>query len=191
MLEFDISSEKFEGKKMKKEVREYIASDIEHIVDYFVNADPEFLLHMGADQSKLPKRQEWIDKLKSELEKPYAQKEYYYIIWLLEDEPIGHSNVNHIHYGESATMHLHLWERKKRKSGLGLEFLKLTIPFYFQNLKINTLVCEPYAKNVAPNRTLKKLGFDFIRTYETIPGLINFRQMVNRYELSRTKFDSY
>jgi len=43
---------------MNLTVREMQLSDIEKIVDYFVNADLEFLKGMGADKSKLPKREE-------------------------------------------------------------------------------------------------------------------------------------
>ena len=170
---------------MKAEIREFVKSDIEKIVDYFIDAESDFLKGMGADKSKLPKREKWIRNLQSELIKPYREKDYYYIIWLLDDEPVGHSNVNHIDFGESATMHLHLWKNGMRKSGLGLEFLKMTIPLYFEKLELKKLICEPYSKNIAPNRVLKKIGFDLILTYETIPGPINFKQEVNRYELTK------
>ena len=173
---------------MSIEVRESIEPDIEKIVDYFVQADTDFLRGMGAEKSKLPRRENWIENLQSELAKPYNKKGYYYIIWLKDNQPIGHSNVNHIEFGKSATMHLHLWQSGTRKSGMGLEFLKLTIPFYFENLELKKLICEPYSKNIAPNKTLKKFGFDFIRNYETIPGPINFQQIVNRYELSKEQF---
>ena len=170
---------------MKLTVREIQLNDIEKIVDYFVLADTEFLLGMGADKSKLPKREDWIKNLESEFQKPDTAKEFYYIIWLLDDLEVGHSNINTIEFGKSATMHLHLWNNDKRKSGLGLDFLRLTIPYYFKNFKLKKLICEPYSKNVAPNRVLVKLGFELVRTYETKPGLINFHQIVNRYELKK------
>ncbi len=176
-------------KIMKVEIREFVASDIEKIVDYFIDAESDFLKGMGADKSKLPERQKWIYNLQSELIKPYREKDYYYIIWLLDGQPVGHSNVNHIDFGESATMHLHLWNSGTRKSGLGLEFLKMTIPLYFEKLELKKLICEPYSENIAPNRTLKKIGFDLIRAYETIPGPINFRQIVNRYELTKEQLE--
>ena len=82
-------------------------------------------------------------------------------------------------------MHLHLWENSTRKKGLGLDFLKMTVPYYFKNLELQKLICEPYSKNIAPNKVLKKLGFELVRTYETTPGQINFLQTVNRYELKK------
>ncbi len=172
---------------MKLNVREIQENDIERIVNYFIDADVEFLKGMGADKSKLPNREDWIKKLESELKKSYKNKEFYYIIWLLDDQEVGHSNINNIEFGKSATMHLHLWNNAKRKSGLGYEFLKLTIPYYFKNFGIEKLICEPYTKNIAPNKVLKKLEFELIKIYDTTPGWINFHQTVNRYELKKEK----
>lgn len=173
---------------MKLSVREMRPNDAERIVDYFVNADAEFLKGMGADKSKLPNREEWIEKLESEFKKTYKDKEFYYIIWSIDDQPIGHSNINSIEFGDIATMHLHLWKNNKRRNGLGLALLRLTISYYFKNFKLKKLICEPSSENIAPNRVLKKLQFELIRTYETTPGWINFHQTVNRYELKKEQF---
>jgi len=170
---------------MRLKVREIESNEIEKIIDYFVNSDTEFLKGMGADKSKLPKREVWIKKIESELKKTYKEKEFYYIIWLFDNQAIGHSNINNIEFEKSATMHLHLWNNTKRKRGLGLGFLRLTIPYYFHCFNLKELICEPYSKNIAPNKILKNLGFELIRTYDTTPGWINFHQTVNRYELKR------
>jgi RimJ/RimL family protein N-acetyltransferase len=174
---------------MQLSVREYTAHDIEKIVDYFIQADIDFLKGMGADKRKFPERKPWIELLQKELVKAYHEKSYYYLVWLLDHQPIGHSNVNQIEFGASAQMHLHVWNSERRKSGLGVAFLRRTIPYYFEKLALKKLICEPYSLNVAPNKTLLKVGFKFVRTYETIPGPINFRQIVNRYELTREQFD--
>ncbi len=159
---------------MELSVREMKKNDIDLVVDYFIHADSEFLASMGADKSKLPDRGVWIKKLNHEFEKPCIDKTFYYIIWLLDDQPIGHSNINTIAFGHTATMHLHLWKNDIRKKGLGVTFLKKTIPFYFKNFQLEKLICEPYAMNVPPNRVLAKVGFEFIKKYETTPGWINF-----------------
>lgn len=170
---------------MKLTVREIHPNEIEKIVNYFVNADAEFLKGMGADKSKFPKKTEWIEKLKSEFKKSYAKKEFYYIIWLLDNQAIGHSNINNIAFGKSAIMHLHLWNNDTRKRGLGLDFLKMTIPYYFKNFDLEKLICQPSSKNIAPNKVLKNAGFELVRTYDTTPGWINFHQTVHRYEFKK------
>ena len=173
---------------MELTVKEMQLSNIEKIVDYFLNADAAFLKGMGADKNKLPKRQEWIDLLTLEFYKPYEEKAHYYIIWHIDKQPVGHSNINKIKFGQTAAMHLQLWYPEKRNRGFGVRFLKKTLPFYFENFQLKKLICEPYAENVAPNRTLKKVGFQFIKTYETTPGWINFHQTVTRYEMTPAQF---
>ena len=165
-----------------------IDSDIEFVVDYFINADTEFLRGMGADKNKLPQRDVWINSIRDELNKPYKNKNLYYIIWLLDGQPVGHSNINHIAFGKTATMHLHLWKSNKRKSGLGSQFMKKCIPYYFKNFELESVICEPYAENPAPNKVLPKLGFIFKHSYLTTPGAICFPQMVNSYELTKEQF---
>ena len=128
-------------------------------------------------------------KLESELTKPTQEKEFYYIIWQIDDKPIGHSNINNITYGNNATMHLHIWESENRHAGIGTNLITQTISYYFKNFKLQKLICEPYAENPAPNKILGKIGFKFIKKYKTTPGWINFYQAVNRFELLRERFN--
>ena len=169
-------------------VREIQHSDIELLSDYWFRSSPEFLIDMGVDLSKMPSREEWKEMLNEQLAQSYEEKKSYCIIWLLDDEPIGHSNVNRIIFGEEAYMHLHIWKAGNRTKGLGLQFVKMTLPFFFQNMKLKKICCEPYALNPAPNRTMEKLGFEFIKEYITVPGFINFEQPVKRWELTLQKF---
>ncbi|MBT8221295.1 MAG: GNAT family N-acetyltransferase [Bacteroidia bacterium] len=174
---------------MHLSVREIQESDIPQIVSYFIDADEDFLLGMGADKNKLPERSVLSNKIAADLDLPYNQKKIYYIIWEVNGEAIGHSNINNIEFGKTANMHLHIWQPDVRQSGFGSRFLKKTIPYYFKNFDLEYLICEPYAHNPAPNRILKKIGFRFIKKYETIPGSINFYQEVNRYEIDKVNFE--
>ncbi|MEO1033517.1 MAG: GNAT family protein [Bacteroidota bacterium] len=173
---------------MNLKIRDIQPSDSEKLIDYFLNASPTFLKNMGADQSKLPKREKWLKKLKHEAHKEDKQKKSFYVIWLLDDEPIGHSNINDIEFGVSGEMHLHMWKVDKRRSGLGFKFLQLSIREYFKRFKLKTIICEPNSENKAPNKTLTKLGFKFIKRYETKPSAIALFQTVNHYELDRNDF---
>ena len=170
---------------MKFTVRECKENDIEIIADYFITASTDYLEGMGVDKNKFPKRDEYIVKLQHELTKPYSEKELYYIVWEQNGKAVGHSNVNNIIFGEVATMHLHVWNPQLRQNGLGTQFLKKTIPLYFKNLELKKLICQPYAKNISPNKTLQKVGFNFVKNYKTVPGPINFYQEVNLYEIHK------
>jgi [ribosomal protein S5]-alanine N-acetyltransferase len=161
----------------------------EQIVDYFVNADVLFLDGMGVDPKLLPSREVWLKTLYENHQKPIEGRNIYYVIWHVGGKPIGHSNINKIIFGQEAYMHLHIWQPATRKQGFGLNLVRRSIPFYFKNFQLKNLYCEPYALNPAPNKALKKLGFEFIKEYETKPGLISFPQPVNRWCLSETQFN--
>ncbi len=91
-------------------VREIKESDFKYLVDYFLCADKDFLKGLGVDITKLPKREEWLKLLENESIQKYQDKKFFYIIWLLDNRPIGHSNINAVFFGEDAYMHLHLWD---------------------------------------------------------------------------------
>ena len=169
-------------------VREIQHSDIEPLSDYWLKSDPYFLIRMGVDLLKMPKREEWKQMLNEQISQSYEEKKSYCIIWLLDDEPVGHSNVNRIVFGEEAYIHLHIWKPGNRTKGMGLQFVKMTLPFFFQNMKLKKICCEPYALNPAPNKTMEKLGFQFIKEYITVPGFINFEQPLKHWELTYEKF---
>ena len=169
-------------------VREMIEDDIDLITQYFLTADSTFLKNMGVDIKKVPQKEEWRKILSEQLYHPYTQKKSYCIIWQLNDKPVGHSNVNKIIFEEEAYMHLHIWNADVRKKGMGTELVKKTLLYFFSNLKLKRLFCEPNAFNIAPNKTLEKSGFIFVKNYVTIPGWLNFEQPVNLWELTYDDF---
>ncbi|MCB0703745.1 MAG: GNAT family N-acetyltransferase [Saprospiraceae bacterium] len=164
-------------------IREIQESDIPLLADYWFHSSDQHLIGMGVDLAKMPGRQDFESMLRDQLQKPVESKETYCVIWLLDGQPIGHNNVNNITFGKQANMHLHVWHPANRQSGLGHQFLCQSIPYFFKTLKLEKLYCEPYAHNPAPNNTLRKLGFEFVKTYRTIPGSINFEQEVNQWLL--------
>jgi [ribosomal protein S5]-alanine N-acetyltransferase len=169
-------------------VRELQLKDIEPLCNYWFKASEQHLLAMGVDIKKLPSREVFTLMLNEQLNTPIEQKKAYCIIWQNDGKAIGHSNTNPTKYGEEATMHLHLWENGTRKKGMGTELLKMTLKRFFEDLKLKKINCEPYALNPAPNKTLEKAGFTFIKEYLTIPGSLNFEQPVRRWELTREAF---
>ena len=85
-------------------------------------------------------------------------------------------------------MHLHMWNSDLRKKGIGTELVKMSLPYFFENLQLKKIYCEPYALNAAPNIVLGKAGFTFMKKYLTIPGFLNFEQPVKCWELT---YDQY
>ena len=169
-------------------VREIRQEDIDPLVHYWFSADDAFLIAMGVDLAKMPTRDEFVAMLTEQLNTPLREKKSYCIIWLLDGVAVGHSNINKIVFGEEAYMHLHMWNGGTRQQGLGTEFVKLTLPYFFGNLELKKLYSEPYALNPAPNRTLAKAGFDFVKQHITTPGSLNFEQPVNLWEITSDKY---
>ncbi|TYP72811.1 GNAT family N-acetyltransferase [Aquimarina intermedia] len=173
---------------MDLKVRELISKDIPHIVAYWHTSPSDFLEGMGVDLTKLPSRESLSKMLTNQLALPIKERASYALIWECDGVAVGHSNVNAIRYGQQANIHLHLWTTSYRKRGMGTELVKKSLPFYFNNLKLQRLICEPYALNPAPNKTLEKVGFTYEKTYRTIPGSLNFEQDVCRWVLDRERF---
>ncbi len=174
----------------KYSARLMTAEDIPFALDYWMNSTDDYLRSMGADPSKMPSRQGFEKMLQGQLDVPMKDKKGLATIWLVNNMPVGHNNVNQINFGKDAKMHLHIWNPENRKKGWGVELLRHSIPHFFQHLQLENLLCEPYALNPAPNRILTKMGFEFIKEYNTTPGAINFQQDVRQYKLSRDKFKS-
>lgn len=169
-------------------VRELESRDIPALTSYWVDADDAHLLAMGVELGKMMSREQWEKMLAAQLHQAYADKQSYCIIWEQDGKAIGHSNVNKIVFGTSAYMHLHLWDKASRLQGRGSELVKMTLPYFFNNLQLAVLYCEPYALNLAPNKTLAKAGFSFVKEYTTTPGYLNFEQPVCLWQLEKADF---
>ncbi len=170
------------------QVRELEKRDLNAICDYWSNATEASLIAMGANIKKMPTRSQFHSMLNHQIELSLKGKNSYALVWEYKGNTIGHSNVNQIIYGSEAKMHLHIWNQNLRKKGLGQNLVQLSIPMFFENLKLKTLYCEPYAENPAPNKTLPKVGFKFVKKYTCTPGSINFRQEVNQYRIKRSEY---
>ncbi len=173
---------------MKTNVREIEPKDIPHIADYWTLSDSDHMVGMGVDLDKLPTREGLTEMLIQQIASPYKNKESYALIWEIAGKAVGHCNINQIEYGKQAHMHLHLWSARTRKKGAGSALVKQSIPFFFKNFELETLYCEPYALNPAPNKTLPKIGFEFVKTLRTIPGASCFEQDVNQWILTKEEF---
>ncbi|WP_298903336.1 GNAT family protein [uncultured Psychroserpens sp.] len=170
-------------------VREMTIDDLEHFINYWLEATPEFLSKMGVDVDKRPQRDALFKLVVDQFKVPLELRKNYFLFWLLDDKPVGYSNINQIEFSKQAFMHLHLWQPENRQRGLGMTFIKKSLPFYFENFKLKSLLCEPYALNPAPNRVVEKIGFQFVKTYRTIPGASNFEQFVSQWKLSKAAFE--
>jgi RimJ/RimL family protein N-acetyltransferase len=168
--------------------REIQEKDIEPIINYWLDSPTSFMRSMGVDINKIPDEEKWREMLTEQISQSYEEKKSYCIIWEVNGKAIGHSNINKIIFAEEAYMHLHIWHEEERKKGWGVSFVKLTIPWFFEKYQLKNLYCEPYALNPAPNKTMQKIGFEFVKEYTTTPGWLNFEQPVKLWIMSYEKF---
>jgi len=169
-------------------VRELVQGDVTLVADYWSQAEPDYLIGLGVDLSKLPSRDDFFKMLTEQLKLPLKLRQSYCTIWQQHTQAIGHCNVNKLVFGQEAYMHLHLWRRERRYQGLGVSLVWQSLKLFFDRLELQDLYCEPFALNPAPNAVLAKVGFTFVKKYVTVPGLINFEQEVNRWHMSREHF---
>jgi RimJ/RimL family protein N-acetyltransferase len=165
--------------------RPMLSDEASLVIDYFHNATPEFLHTLGVDPARLPARDAWRAHYDREFDLPIEQRKSFLVLWTLGGTPLGCATADKIEIGRQAFMHLHIFESAQRQRGLGAALVRQSADIYFDTLRISELYCEPYAFNVAPNRTLQKAGFSYVMTHETVPGPLNFRQPVNRWVLRR------
>ena len=166
-------------------VREMTAAETDLIVEYFLHSTPEHLEMLGVDPTRFPHAASWRELLHRESGLPIKQRSLVLVIWLSDDHPIGFSTSDKIIHGEQANMHLHVIDPGRRDQGVGAECVRRSVDLYFEKLKLKRLFCEPHAFNVAPNRTLQKAGFKYLKTHMTVPGPFNFHQAVTRWVIER------
>ena len=167
-------------------VREMRLEEADLIVDYFHGSTPEHLELLGVDPTRLPPPERWREIFGRQYEQPLERRELMLVIWEEDGAPRGFSTADRIRFGEQAHMHLHVVDPQRRDSGLGTECVRQTVDLYFERLRLRRLFCEPNAFNVAPNRTLQRAGFKYVKTEMTVPGWLNFHQAVTRWVMERS-----
>lgn len=162
-------------------VRQMELDETEVVINYFHQSTVEHLEMMGVDPSRLPPPARWREFYAREYSRPIGQRTTLLVLWKSDDAPIGFSVADKIIYGQQAYMHLHILNPEQRHAGKGTACIKQTAHIYFEALKLQRLFSEPNAFNIAPNRTLQNAGFKYLKTYNTVPGPINYHQAVTRW----------
>ena len=160
------------------------------IIDYFHSSTPEHLELLGVDPTRLPEPDRWLAIYVEDACKPLAERDFLLVIWELDGDPVGFSTADTITFGHQARMHLHIVNPDRRRAGIGVWCVQQTAQLYFEVLQLERLICEPNAFNVAPNRTLQRAGFRYVKTYMTVPGWLNNHQAVTRWVLERGASDT-
>ena len=172
------------------DVKVAAVQDISLIAEYWASATDDYLVSLGVDLSKRIPPDKLMEFLSIQWSLPYSENQAYPVIWWVNNRPAGHCNINMISFADQAHMHLHMWKPDLRGLGYGADLVKLSLSFFFKNFKLKKIICEPYASNDAPNKTLAKAGFTFVKEYITIPGAINFEQPVKQWIMTLEDFEN-
>ena len=111
------------------------AEEIHWIVDYFYQCNSADLKRMGI-APLLPPPKKWVKNIQHQMALADTEKELYYLLWRLNEQLVGHSNLSHLVYGKTAKVHLHLWSSEKRQSGLGKLFTEQCLAHYFSRFTL-------------------------------------------------------
>lgn len=168
---------------MKVTVRSMDPGEIDLVINYFHGSTPEHLELLGVDPTRLPEPGQWRKRAARELATPVEERSVTYLVWESGGTPVGFSGCDRITYGDHAFMHLHVIDPDRRAAGIGTVAVRRSAAIYFEQLRLRRLFCEPNAFNVAPNRTLQRAGFRYVKTHRTVPGRLNYHQAVTRWVL--------
>lgn len=169
-------------------VRKMEAKELSLVTEYFYESNDEFLESLGTTRSTLPSSQEWEALVEEDMKKPLKDRTALYVLWLLNDKPIGHAFLHNIKYAENGFMYMHLWNKGQRNQGLGLAFVFKTLPIFYDTFELKSIICESKADNKASTKILEKAKFERLYSYEKTPAWINIPQLVNRFELTAERF---
>ncbi|MEE9445911.1 MAG: GNAT family protein [Cocleimonas sp.] len=167
-------------------IRELQQSDIEAIVNYWLGSPDDYLIGMGVDLNKLPTADKIRSSLIEQINMPEEDKSSLAMVAVNGQEAIGQCIIVDICKGKSGYMHLHLWDKKQRRKGYGLQMVRLSIAYFFDKFDLQKIICEPWSQNPSPHKVLTTAGFILEKEYRTTPGFLCVEnQLVSRYVLSR------
>ena len=104
-------------------IRPLTEEDIPYIVRYWHENSDENLVRMGADKTKLGSEKEFTQFLKNLCKTSLDKVNSCYMIWSIDNKPVGYNALKDIQRGDIAHMHLHMWDNAYRGKGYGVKIL--------------------------------------------------------------------
>jgi hypothetical protein len=166
-------------------VRPLKEADIPFLIEYWFNCSDEDYIRMGVDKSKLMSKKDCENYFLNICNTPIEQAHSFYLIWLINNEPVGHNSLNEIIHGEIANLHLHMWNSKFRGQGFGpILFCKAVVEFY-KLFQFKLILCEPKSSNLMPNKMLSKIGYTKWKTTVSKSSEMSLTCETNSYLISK------
>ncbi|SOB77448.1 Protein N-acetyltransferase, RimJ/RimL family [Marinobacter sp. LV10R510-11A] len=172
-------------------VRTLELSDIPNIVSYWLESSPTDLARMGADASKFPTAEQLEISLRSGIGQANHDAQTSYLIWLINNIPIGFSSLKNIHFCQTGEMHLHMWDASYKGRGYGGILFCLSALKFYEKFKLNSITCEPRSSNPLPNKLFSKIGFPLTATRVGASSELSLICELNQYTITKNIAEEY
>lgn len=166
-------------------IRPMQKEDVPFITKYFYECNDDDLDRMGVDKSKLISKDEYNRSLLQICNTPIETTTSFYLIWLIDNIPVGHNALKDILRNEIAHMHLHMWNENYRGQGLGSRLFCMCSLEFFRLFNLKTILCEPSEKNIMPNKALTKIGYKKWKTYYSKSSELSLATNLNSYVIDK------
>ena len=166
-------------------VRPMRTEDVPALVRYWTEASRADLDRMGVDVAKVPHGAELTSSLAALCLEPPRAARAFYLVWEVDGVPVGHAGLKNIRYGDSADMHLHIWDAAARGRGFGARLFALSALDFYERFALNRIVCEPSAENPMPNRMLQKSGYALVGSRVGASSELSAIGRLNVYAIDR------
>jgi len=160
--------------------------DLESILNYWFNENPEFYQSMGVDANRMPPRTQRREFFKNMIGADPKHASSFMMIAECDGKTVAYTLFNHIMPGESCQVHIHVLDPEFRKQGFSSEFFAKGFPIIPDLLNVRKIILEPNANHLPVNRMIQRFGLKPVRTYHKPAQGICMAMEVNRYELSST-----
>lgn len=166
-------------------VRNLQEDDIAFLDHYWQSLSPADCERMAIDRSKLPKSEDFRNRLLQLLQTPVSQRPADPLIWTINGTPVGFTNLNSFNRPHQAEVHLHMIKQDFRGKGYGRKLFVLSLIEYFRRHDLHRILCQPASSNPFPNKMMAVLGVKPTKTYTTIPSVICYEHEVNCYDFDK------
>ncbi len=168
-------------------IRDIQESDIEPLLKYWHESDPEYLWSLGVDIEKLTTKEATRARLLSAINQDAKESDHATLIVEINGEVVAYTNFHPEREGEGY-MHAHILEERFRSSGIGSFVFIPVVDVIFQQMKLKRLLFEVSPTNKRINGLIQKFGFQPEERYVENPNGMARPGMFNVYKIPKEDF---
>jgi RimJ/RimL family protein N-acetyltransferase len=173
------------SKPVHLSVRPLVAEDFDGFINYWFGLSQGEIDRLGVATDRVPSAARMRSDLEAMLAAPDNRVRSFVLAWCVNGEAIGHSSLKDIVFGESGSIHLHMWRADLRGKGYGRYFFCMAAVDFYERFKLKRIICEPKADNQPPNQLLRRIGFPLLSTRIGRSSELSTICNLNRYDIVR------